>query len=69
MPKIAFVGAAHIHTPGFINSIKGRPDFTVKYVWDHDLARAEKNAAEIPGAKATHELNTVSYTHLRAHET
>jgi predicted dehydrogenase len=60
MPKIAFVGAAHIHTPGFINSIKGRPDFTVKYVWDHDLARAEKNAAEIPGAKATHELNMIA---------
>lgn len=59
MPKIAFVGAAHIHTPGFINNVKNRPDFSVKYVWDHDLARAEKSAAQLPGATATHELNVV----------
>ena len=59
MPKIAFVGAAHIHTPGFINSVKNRAGFETKYVWDHDLARAEKRAAELPGAKATHELSAI----------
>ncbi len=41
---IAFAGTAHIHTPGFIDLIKSRPDVKVKSVWDHDAARAEKRA-------------------------
>jgi 1,5-anhydro-D-fructose reductase (1,5-anhydro-D-mannitol-forming) len=44
---LAFVGCAHIHTPGFINLLKGRKDVRVKYVWDHDQARAEKRAKEL----------------------
>lgn len=57
---IAFIGAAHIHTPGFIGAIKKRDGAVVcKYVWDHDEARAEKRAAELPGAVATGDLNTI----------
>ena len=63
MSKIttAFVGAAHIHTPGFINTLNKSFADTVsaKYVYDHDLARAEKSAAELPGATATTDLATV----------
>jgi predicted dehydrogenase len=58
MTKIAFLGAAHIHTPGFINSVKKRTDLTSKYVWDHDAERAEKRAAEL-SATPTQDLDTV----------
>lgn len=44
---IALVGVGHIHTPGFIDLIKTRPDVVVKYVWDHDKARAEKRAQQV----------------------
>lgn len=44
---LAFVGCAHIHTPGYINLLKGRNDVQVKYVWDHDAARASKRAGEL----------------------
>jgi len=48
-PKLtmAFVGVAHIHTPGFIDLLKGRKDVTVKAVWDHDQARADKRAKAV----------------------
>ena len=44
---IAFVGCAHIHTPGFINAVKKRDNIRCKYVYDHDAARAEKRAGEL----------------------
>ena len=44
---VALVGAAHIHTPGFIDLVKKRDDVRVKSVWDHDGARAEKRAKEL----------------------
>ena len=44
---VALVGAAHIHTPGFIDLVKKRDDVRVKSVWDHDPARAEKRAKEL----------------------
>ena len=44
---IGLAGAAHIHTPGFIKMVKTRPDVKVKYVYDYDAARAEKNAKEL----------------------
>src|SRR4051812_5514445 len=49
MTTIAFVGCAHIHTPGFIKAIKKRgPDAVkVKSVWDHDAERAKKRADEL----------------------
>ncbi|GAB4463230.1 MAG: hypothetical protein OHK0029_31510 [Armatimonadaceae bacterium] len=59
MKKIAFVGAAHIHTPGFVRTTAKREDIQCKYVWDHDLARAEKRAADLPGAQAVPTLDTV----------
>ncbi|HAJ34735.1 MAG TPA: gfo/Idh/MocA family oxidoreductase [Chloroflexi bacterium] len=45
--ELALVGAAHIHTPNFIKRIQARSDVRVKYVWDHDAARAELRAAEL----------------------
>ncbi|MDX1932841.1 MAG: Gfo/Idh/MocA family oxidoreductase [Capsulimonadales bacterium] len=59
MSVIAFVGAAHIHTPGFINNVNKRENVSCKYVWDHDRARAEKRAAELKGATATTELEAI----------
>ncbi len=45
--KLAFVGTAHIHTPGFIDMLSRRPEFTVAAVYDHDAARAAKNAERL----------------------
>src|SRR5690349_4052678 len=50
---IALVGTAHIHTPGFISLLKSRTDVKVKYVWDHDAARAEKRTKEVGAAVAS----------------
>ncbi len=44
---VALVGGAHIHTPGFVDLVKKRNDVMVKYVWDHDAARAEKRGKEL----------------------
>lgn len=58
MHKTAFVGCAHIHTPGFIKRIQGRNDVEVKLVWDHDAARAKMRAAEL-GADYCPDINTI----------
>jgi predicted dehydrogenase len=55
---LAFVGVAHIHTPGFIDLLKKRSDVKVKSVWDHDPARAEKRAKEL-GAQAVKDVNDI----------
>lgn len=47
------MGAAHIHTPGYISLLKTRPEVRVKYVWDHDAARAERRAAELEARAVT----------------
>ena len=47
MTTVAFVGCAHIHTPGFIQLVNSRPEIQCKSVWDHDAARAAKRAAEM----------------------
>ncbi len=48
MKHLAFLGLGHIHTPGFIGSIKKRPDeLRVKSVWDPDSARAKGRAEEL----------------------
>jgi predicted dehydrogenase len=44
---VALVGVAHIHTPGFANTLKGRADVKVKYVWDHDHTRGQRYAADL----------------------
>jgi predicted dehydrogenase len=58
MPNLALVGGAHIHTPGFIKRIKARTDVRVKSVWDHDPARAAKNAAEL-GAEVVADVRRI----------
>lgn len=50
MFKLALIGAAHIHTPGFVKRILARPDCKVEYVYDHDSARAAANAAQLGAA-------------------
>jgi predicted dehydrogenase len=54
----ALVGAAHIHTPNYVRILKKRTDVNMKYVWDHDHARAEKSAT-ILGAKVVDDEKTV----------
>jgi predicted dehydrogenase len=44
---VALVGAAHIHTPGFVDLVKKRNDVRVKAVWDHDSARAQQRATDL----------------------
>jgi predicted dehydrogenase len=57
--QVAFVGVAHIHTPEFIKTLKGRSsEVTVKYVWDHDAARAKK-AAQETGATVVDDPSTI----------
>ncbi len=48
---LAVLGAAHIHTPMFLQILQTREEVKVAYVWDRDPARAGKHAAEC-GAKA-----------------
>jgi predicted dehydrogenase len=58
MTTVAFVGCAHIHTPGFITAIKKRDDIKVKSVWDHDAARAKKKANDL-GAAVVDDFNAI----------
>jgi predicted dehydrogenase len=58
MTQLAIVGAAHIHTPGFIKRIQERNDVTVSHVWDHDHERAAKNAALL-GAEVAADLTDI----------
>src|SRR5579871_1721557 len=44
---VAFVGVAHIHTPGYLKLVKNRSDVQIKYVWDHDAERAARRAKEV----------------------
>jgi predicted dehydrogenase len=53
MVQIALVGAAHIHTPGFVKRIQARSDVQVKYVWDHDGARAGRQAEALSALPVT----------------
>jgi len=46
--NLAWVGTAHIHTPGFINEVLKR-GIKCAGVWDHDDARAKKNAEKLGG--------------------
>jgi len=60
MKNLAFIGCAHIHTPGFIGAINRRSDsVSVKYVWDHDHERAVKRAAELPGSQVENNLDAI----------
>ena len=50
---LAAVGCAHSHMPGYLGLLKASPDVKVKYVWDHDKARAQKWAQEMECKVAT----------------
>ena len=56
--QIAFVGAAHIHTPNYLDLVRKRTDVHIKYVWDHDRERAERRAKEV-GAQAISDLHAI----------
>jgi predicted dehydrogenase len=43
---VALVGVAHIHTPNYLKLLNRRPDILIKYVWDHDAARASDIARQ-----------------------
>ena len=48
MKTIAFLGVAHVHTPGFINRIQERAgEFNAKAVWDSQAARARIAAEQL----------------------
>lgn len=49
--QLALVGCAHIHAPGLADIMKQRTDAKVKWVWDHEAARAEKFAKQLGGEK------------------
>lgn len=53
MQITAFLGVAHIHTPGFVRTINNREDVKCKFVYDHDAARAQKNAEALGASVAT----------------
>ncbi len=55
---LAFVGCAHIHTPGFVSLLKDRPDVAVKYAWDPDRRRAEHWARQL-GCAVAGETNAI----------
>jgi predicted dehydrogenase len=55
---LAFVGCAHIHTPGFITVLNRRKDVQVKYVWDHDLTRARRRAPHLD-AEVVSDVKTI----------
>jgi predicted dehydrogenase len=43
---LALLGAAHIHTPMFLQVLRSREDVKIVSVWDHDAGRAERWAKE-----------------------
>ncbi len=53
MPRVALVGCAHIHTPGFVQRLMDREDTRVLAVWDPEPTRAARWAqvldAAVPG--------------------
>ena len=55
---IAFVGCAHIHTPGFIKKVNERSGITVKSVWDHNPTRGQRRAKEV-NARFVDDVSTI----------
>jgi predicted dehydrogenase len=50
---LAFVGCAHIHTPGYVKLLASRPDVRVKWAWDPDPARVAVRAPELRAQAAS----------------
>ena len=59
MKNLALLGAAHIHTPGFVKRLLERKDVQVTAVWDHDPGRAAKNAAALNHAAVVAEPSAI----------
>jgi predicted dehydrogenase len=55
---VAFVGVAHIHTPGYLDQVKKYPGVHIKYVWDHDFERAKRGAEKV-GAQPVADVKTI----------
>lgn len=55
---LALVGAAHIHTPGFIKTLNQTPGVRVSKVWDPDRERATRRAGELQ-AEAVGEVEAI----------
>ena len=58
MVNIGLVGCAHIHTPGFVASIKKRQDLRIAKAWDPNPARAQRWGTEA-GATAVADVNEI----------
>lgn len=59
MKNLAYVGVAHIHTPGFVDRLnKRRNEFKVKAVWDEQSARAKITADKLK-TKTVNDLDTI----------
>lgn len=58
MQTTAFLGVAHIHTPGFISTINKRGDVQAKLVYDHEPTRGAQRASELD-ARFTPDLDTI----------
>lgn len=56
--QLALIGAAHIHTPGFVKRLQARSDVQVTSVWDHQPGRAQRWAQEL-GAQVVDNLDAV----------
>ena len=52
MPNVAVLGCAQIHTPRFVSMMHARSNVQVKYVWDHDMARAARVAQDLGSSTA-----------------
>lgn len=58
MANIALVGGAHIHTPGFANTIRDTQGITCKYVWDPDAATARRRQ-QVTGGQVVEDVRTI----------
>lgn len=59
MRQLAYVGVAHIHTPGFVERLNKRSsEFKVKAVWDDQAKRAQITADKL-NTVTVHDLDTI----------
>lgn len=47
MPRVALVGCAHIHTPGFVKRLRDRDEIETISVWDPESERSARWAGEL----------------------
>ncbi|MGC4044434.1 MAG: Gfo/Idh/MocA family oxidoreductase [Armatimonas sp.] len=60
MTTLALVGCHHIHTPGFVENLRRRTDTVrIKWTWDPDPERAQKNADRLEGAQVAESVAAV----------